>query len=544
MSGEEVLSWILGALYAEVHYRFPFFPFSLYWKREPELLFDAPSRVGPSQTLPVALIIKDAHRFPIHLEQVTIEVWRLDEKSGEERLTYNFPVNALVTDSWWHYVFELNAEPLRGGWLAIMPILKARIKGRWRTIAVDNYRGRAPLPLKAYLSDQPFPRLPCYYSGELHCHTSYGDDFVEFGAPLPVIHRFAQAMEIDWVALTDHSYNLDDLPGDPSRQDLHLTKWNALKEEVDRFRGERPIFILGEEVTVRNSQGRNIHLIILGEQTFFPGSGDSAELWFRTRSELSLTEILDQVSDQAITVAAHPLTPTPPLEWLLLKRGEWTATDLSHPRLDLWQIANGEWDKGYLRGRDLWLKALAQGRNVHIAGGNDAHGNFNLFRQVKVPMLTLSRGYHHLFGKVLSYVCTKEPPDKEGIIQGLRQGEVVVSDGPLISISPISGEPSGAIKLAPDSSKSYAILISWSSHPLFGRTCAANLYLGLPPEEIKIDLREKVDPEVIMKGKGEIVATIPACRYVRLEWETEGWGGKRHRALTNPMWLKDHRLIN
>jgi hypothetical protein len=64
---------LLFFLYAETHYHFRFAP-SLLYRRRPEIIADAPHRLEPGKALPVLLIIKDAHRFPVALQQVRAEI--------------------------------------------------------------------------------------------------------------------------------------------------------------------------------------------------------------------------------------------------------------------------------------------------------------------------------------------------------------------------------------------------------------------------------------------------------------------------------------
>ena len=51
--------WLIFPIigYLEIHYRLKYFPFSRYFKREPEIYADAPYRVEPAQDLPISLII-------------------------------------------------------------------------------------------------------------------------------------------------------------------------------------------------------------------------------------------------------------------------------------------------------------------------------------------------------------------------------------------------------------------------------------------------------------------------------------------------------
>ncbi|MBL7046950.1 MAG: hypothetical protein ISR95_04895 [Candidatus Marinimicrobia bacterium] len=62
----EFMSLFIGIiLYAEIHYRFPFFPFSRYHIREPEIISDAPYRLESGNSLPILILIKDARTIPM-----------------------------------------------------------------------------------------------------------------------------------------------------------------------------------------------------------------------------------------------------------------------------------------------------------------------------------------------------------------------------------------------------------------------------------------------------------------------------------------------
>ncbi|MDD5230874.1 MAG: hypothetical protein PHC43_06050, partial [Candidatus Marinimicrobia bacterium] len=59
-------------LYAEMHYRLKFLKGRLY-KKQPEIVFDAPRRIQ-STDLPIVLLIKDAHWFPVILKEVRLKI--------------------------------------------------------------------------------------------------------------------------------------------------------------------------------------------------------------------------------------------------------------------------------------------------------------------------------------------------------------------------------------------------------------------------------------------------------------------------------------
>ena len=420
----------LIGLYAETHYRFRFFPFSLYYRREPEIIFDAPFRIEPGSALPVTLLIKDAYQFPIELEEVTILV-----STGSAQLPlFRFPINRPLDCRFYHQIFDLNVSSLPPGQISVIPTLTYRLKGKQRRAVVDNHPGLSHRPLTVRKAADPLPLAPGWIAGELHCHTSYGPDQVEFSAPLEVIKHNAAAMGLHFSALTDHSYDLDDLPDDYLHPDPDLVKWELLQDESARLnRQGGPILLPGEELSCRNSKGQNIHLLILGNRQFISGSGDSAEKWLHTRSEYSVAEALKLVSPDAFVAAAHPLVPTPWLEKLLIRRGEWQEDDLMLERLDGWQIANGSWGVDFQRGFNLWRKTAPSTKQIRIYGGNDAHGNFNRFRQVRIPMLTLHENDCNLFGRFTTRIKTAERT-QEGILRALKSAPCQISDGPSLDV--------------------------------------------------------------------------------------------------------------
>ena len=61
-------------MYAELHFRFKWSD-SRYFRKEPEILSDLPIRIEPGNNIPILLIIKDAHIYPINLNKVNIKTY-------------------------------------------------------------------------------------------------------------------------------------------------------------------------------------------------------------------------------------------------------------------------------------------------------------------------------------------------------------------------------------------------------------------------------------------------------------------------------------
>ena len=84
--------------YAEIHYRPGFVPSFLFTKW-PEIVCDAPTRIDPGRPIPIFIIIKDAHRYPIQLEKVVVHIMY---EHGPERIA-QFPYSEITINEpiWW-----------------------------------------------------------------------------------------------------------------------------------------------------------------------------------------------------------------------------------------------------------------------------------------------------------------------------------------------------------------------------------------------------------------------------------------------------------
>lgn len=94
--------------YLEIHYRLKYFPFSRYFKREPEIYADAPHRIGPGQDLPISLIIKDANKYPITLKNVHIKIISENDLTLEFDYKYNKNLNEL----WFEEIYYIEHSGL------------------------------------------------------------------------------------------------------------------------------------------------------------------------------------------------------------------------------------------------------------------------------------------------------------------------------------------------------------------------------------------------------------------------------------------------
>jgi hypothetical protein len=95
------------------------------------------------------------------------------------------------------------------------------------------------------------------------------------------------------------------------------------------------------------------------------------------------------------------------------------------------QILNGDADEAFLHGLECWITLLLRGRKIFIAAGNDAHGNFNRFKQIGIPFFTIREHERQLFGKMRTAVGSDSIMEAS-VLEALQIGRTVITNGPLV----------------------------------------------------------------------------------------------------------------
>ncbi|HCA78285.1 MAG TPA: hypothetical protein DEP53_00980 [Bacteroidetes bacterium] len=528
--------WFLPLfLYAETHYRFPYF-FSLLRKNEPEIIADAPHRIEPGSPLPILILIKDAHLFPCELEQVRTE---LSQDGRVVCRDTHLTSPLMLGEKYASFTLPIDVSEYHD-WIEIDVAFSVRVRGVLREYHNDNHRFSSRDPLRVFLSSHPLPRFPDLYLGDPHVHSTYTEDQVEFGSPLPESQVLARAMGLSFICVTDHSYDLDDRLDNYLENDANLPKWKLLQTEIDQLNEAHPdcVVIRGEEVTCRNSRGKNVHLLLLGQRDFVRGSGDSAERELQIESEYSIAEVIALRSETGVAYAAHAMEPVPFLQRLLLGRSEWLHEDFGVADLSGLQIVNGKVDEGLSRGLDSWTRHLLQGRRLNGLAGSDAHGNFNRFRQIGIPFLTIRETTHHIFGKMRTGVFVRDAFDETSVLRSLKEGKSILTDGPIARIvlrRDISADGQSQFQR-----KSCHIGIEVISTPEFGRIDSVRLVIGKigrTREQIALQYHGVAHYEY----RTDITLDALSADYARAEVYTLKAGtfdGNPHFCLTNPLWFE------
>lgn len=535
------LGVLLPALYAEVHYRHGRAP-SLLHRRFPEVLVDVPLRVEPgweNNRIPVLMLVKDAHLFP-----VTVESLRIDLRAPQgRRQRIEIELGWDCSEPFEYRILPVELGPLVGrGRLLLAGEVRVRdARGRRHRIRGDSY-GDWPTTLRTRAAAEPYPHEPGWSSGDLHHHSSFTNDQVEFGAPPEVTAVFADAAGCGWAALTDHSYDLDDDPQDFLFNRPEVPKWHRLRDEVRALNraGRGALLLAGEEVSCGGAGGQNLHLLAFGHDDFLPGAGDGAERWFYNAATFPLEEQLRRLrAVGGVAYAAHPCEEIGWSQRLGFNRGTWGEADFGRPGVAGLQIWNGMRAPGLEMGLPIWKEALRAGKRLALGAGNDAHGDYCLGRSIGLPFISLSWGNKQVYARARTSLRLRGPLRERGVLDALGAGRSTVTNGPFLALSARQGER----RFDPGE------LLDPGRPTLIEARARSTAELGLP---------ERLQLHVGEVGKGEWVAavgraspgasslnltlplaTLPGHGWIRAELHASrpADGDEAGLALSNPLWI-------
>jgi hypothetical protein len=529
-------------LYAETHYRFKYF-FSFLKKPEPEILADMPHRIEPDVPLPILLLVKDSHHYPVVLKNVKIEIF-----TRGKNLTHHITLLSEAVDVkealWWKVIDVDLEQSLKGyfGFLDIDVYVTYEVNQKERTCKNDNYRTSSKRSFTVYRSQEKLPTLEGWVQGDTHTHSSYTDDQVEFGAPIGASVKLSKAMGLSFFCVTDHSYDLDDRIDNYLINDPSIPKWMAFQREIEAINSMDKNFavIRGEELSCLNENSKNIHLLLWGTKKFFQGSGDSAEKWFQTKSEYSIKEALDLRDSSTVTAAGHPTETVPFLQRLLINRDEWTLNDMNEAKLDGIQILNGRQGIAFEKGMLTWIKLLLRGKKIFIAAGNDAHGNFNRFRQIGIPFFLIAERRDQIFGKMRTAVHCLDISE-ENILDSLRKGKSQITNGPIMSVL-LKNEAGGSASPGNSIPVLRGLLeVSARSSREFGNLSEITIYVGKIGDEQESIVAQKKKLSGFETSFAIPIEFVHHQRpgYIRAECKTEKGIEENSNGFcyTNPIWL-------
>ena len=397
--------------YAETHFKFRL-PWSLLYRPWPEIIFDMPFQAVPGIEPTMWIVVRDADRFPVTLESAEIEIACHD---GDITLTEKRTVALDIAADRPFAFYPVPLADLKPGKYTITPRVTVKKKNAnegdknaRRTFTRWNLPGLRPAPLRLQVLAEKPPQAPGYAAGEMHCHTHYSRDHVEFGATPAVLQQAAASVGLDFACCTDHAYDFAFTDEDYTKEARSpAPRFQALRDEIAALpQGEgHPLLLAGEEVSAGNSKGENVHVTVFAPDSYLPGLGDCGRYWLENKPTRSIAQILQDTT--AHCFAAHPFQQMGIVEKFVFRRGYWAVKDLHADKphairgLQFW---NGIRDEGFKLGREFWIAELGKGNFILPIGGNDAHGDLNDTTAVSTPLFSLKHTRDHVFGRVRTVV--------------------------------------------------------------------------------------------------------------------------------------------
>ncbi|MCW7077481.1 MAG: CehA/McbA family metallohydrolase [Candidatus Syntrophoarchaeum sp.] len=403
------------------------------------------------------------------------------------------------------------------------------------------------------IANETLPHLNNWYSGDTHYHSSYTDNLVEFGFPVEATVEAGKAIGLDWNAITDHSFDIkDSRTADPNH------KWNALKSEVSSYTAGSYKLILGEEVSCYGHENPPnplvprgvVHFLVFGMENFtnvggtgldfIPGGHDDP--WCDDPT-WNLEDVIDIVNSQGgVSYAAHPEGHR---EWVadFLDRVPWITEDYDLTGYNGLQVWNGKCtqDTNWMTERDdgleQWKRLLLNGRkDVFIIGGTDAHGDFSHHTGGVWPFV---KETDNAFGKVRTCVYT-ETFSNDGILNALRHGHSVMTDGPVVVFNITNEHGETAIIGDEIAGDNLTLNIQWISTPEFGYINKIIVKKGVINETEESNFTV-IQPSSIGKNtlcdEHELIISPNESCYYRVEAYSNTTNNEQYRCYTNPIWV-------
>jgi len=517
----------LFSLYAEIHSNLPFIP-NILNNKIPEIIADAPIRINKNCKLPVLILVKDADKYPFELLEINAEITK--NGSLSEKLNF-FKGREKVVQKVWYELFYIDTE-IKGK-IYLDVLFKIRIKNKTIEFKNNSYRFSKKKSLEIYISENDLPDSKRIIYGDIHTHSIYTDDVSEFGAPLKAIFSTSQAIGLSFICITDHSYDLDDCIDNCLKNNPNLPKWNTFLKESKSLNNSCFTLISGIEVSVGNYRNKNVHLLIINPKKFYPGSGDSAEIWFKNKPDNNLKDILFTIDNSELAIAAHPFDMIPFLQRLLLKRDRWHLKDFEFHNLNCLQILNGINNRNFKNSLKKWTKLLLKNKKLFICAGNDSHGNFNRFIQIGLPFIKLKENKNQLLGKMKTGIFSDKLLKTEQLIDKLKNGKCFITSGPSIYFYLYNDEK----KLFSGDSGSMnnpKIFAEFNSIKEFGKIDKISIILGDLIKKKEVPYIEKVENFNALYDGILPFSDLPDKFYIRTECKT-----KYGFAYSNPVWISN-----
>lgn len=478
-----------------------------------DVLADVPPRVDTTENIPITLIVKDANQddYPVYEIRIYDDKTDNDDDTADDDLEYTLNLEGdscllasgfeNIDEDYWYRIVKVSQSKFSnvGGYAMIHVLFDAA------TIC-DPTDWDTHVHLSVRTSGNNLPKLPNWHCGDQHVHSWVTDDIWEFGAPVEAIRDAGKAMGIDYVIITDHSYDIDPFPNE----------WDNLKSDCISNSSADFICLAGEEISCDESgitEGAS-HLLAYGITTPMNSIGIGPD-WFPDDPDQQ--NAIDFVEMQSgLAYLAHPFGGPDPIP--LTEMWDWDDIDSSQGYTGL-EVFHEIWQDEY-DGRTLakWVEYILDGEKIYGIGNSDAHDL-------------------HSLGRARTYSYT-ETFTEDGFLDALRNGHSIMTNGPLVIFNITNEFGETAIIGNETSGNELTLNVQWESTSEFGNVDHIYVYRGIIGETEEEIGEYYLTPNSLSgtHSYSNLVEKIPSASYIRIE-ATSTNGGEIYRCYTNPIWV-------
>jgi Mg-chelatase subunit ChlD len=366
--------------------------------------------------------------------------------------------------------------------------------------------------VRAQTENSPVSAVGNWRPGDAHLHSAHSYDGRDTIAD---ISDDAKNSGLDWIIITDHSYDMD------------TAEWQTARDECEAESDATFVVMCGEEISVDESNGAGwetghylgygLDAFIENEGTTPPNSGLPIDM---CPSAPDAQDAINTVNGQGVGFIAHPYNWA--WDW-----DNWGVT--GYTGIEVW---NGGIDyesiyhlQAMAKWNELLVDGLTSGRHIVGIGGSDAH-----------PGGTTPSPYEHSVFTFLDLPSLT--PD--AIADAYKGGHAIFSNGPFVSFKII--DPSDRSEyivgdtVAMPKGSHVTLDISWDflGH---GSIRWVTVYKGTSANVSSTKVK-------IVPNGGSVSWTDPEsvdepCFY-RLEGESydPAWPDQSYKVYTNPIWVE------
>ncbi|MCP4724555.1 MAG: hypothetical protein GY863_05950 [bacterium] len=504
----------------------------------PVIFADAPVRVEPDRPVPVACMIKNLENESIIIKKIKITVMKKREPVYTAR-----PVEKEITirSKFWHKVYYVSIPSGVNGEVEIDVTFEVGFRDLNKTFHNDSLRGTKHNPVKVFICKEPLPAYKEYCFGDLfnrEYFTRYEDHDC---APLRVKADFEYAKGNIFMAASDNSFDTTGFDGE--NNDLtDVQKWQNFRENIESWNEKGEFIILpGELISCKNITGKNINLLILNHKKTISKVVNGKFGPVPGHTDHKLKEFLNNIGSKSISIASEAAEKASLFESLIKKKGVWNLQDLTdqgltgiHVGIDKeYELSNNEKLK--------WIFQLLNGGRKAIISGSNFHDYFQKKSRFGIPVFKKS-GEKSAYNNARIGIISSRPYTIDKIINSIKKGKVVVTNGPLLDFyiqnelgekAIIGGEIEGTV---------FSLNYRFVSSPEFGPVKKLCLYSG----DIETHKEELIYNIHFQKNNYNLYGAIdfeaPGNKsYVRGELFSDAENSMKF-CLTNPIWLSERKF--